>query len=166
MTFLQPDSSTCVPTTFAYLAYLQCKLDYELLLPKLLITCSSRYNLPQNGMSFQELEGVVKELGFEVNVTSTKPSQPLYLVGVQSLPLCKYVPSQVITESEADGSLVITKTLFKYPAGHAVCVKEEGEKAVVYDSFLGTERVLALSEVLTSLEDKPEFLEITHCAVI
>lgn len=163
MKYCQPDPNSCVPTTFAYLAYKQFGLDFARLLEKLLAVCTTKFDFQKDGMSFLQLKQVVEDMGFGIEVCTSKPNQKSYMVGVRCLPIVKHKKNMLIEQSLASGSLKISSSHFLYPDGHAVAIFEQNPTQVqVFDSFMGVERTLSLNEILLSLEGKPEFLVIVN----
>jgi|GEM_PF-3401667 len=161
MKYYQPDPNSCVPTTFAYLTHKQFGLDFSILLEKLLTFCKAKFDLEKDGMSFLQLKQVVEAMDFNVEVCANKPNQKYYMAGVKCLPIIQYENSLLINQSLSSGSLKISDSHFLYPEGHAVAIFEQNQTQVrLFDSFMGVERLLSLSELLLSLEDKPEFLTV------
>jgi len=158
MIFTQPDSSSCVPTSFAYLVHKEFGLDFDEIFKEVFSASKAMFDLENNGMSFSQLCDIVEPLGFRTSVHSEKPQSAQYLAGVERLSKVPYIENSIMTQSIKDGSLEITDTEFVYPEGHAIAVFEGGKLAKVFDSFLGLERDVPLVEILENLEKGPEFL--------
>lgn len=162
ISFLQPDSNTCVPTSFAYLVYKLKNVDFQSLLTKIVNLCYEKYDLEKNGMEFDQLQSIVSSLGYSTTITQHKPKAVAYLTGITKLPICKFTHSQLIKTAITEGALKLDAKFFIYPHGHAISVFEKnGEVAQVYDSFLGKEREIALSELRKYLESPPSFLSLS-----
>ncbi|PIY80610.1 MAG: hypothetical protein COY80_02045 [Candidatus Pacebacteria bacterium CG_4_10_14_0_8_um_filter_42_14] len=164
MTFIQPDSSSCVPTSFAYLVHKQFGLNFHEVLGKVLSASHAKFDLKANGMNFLQLREIIEPLGFSALVHSQKPDSTQYLVGVDRLPKVPYVENSIMQDSIKDGSLEITETHFVYPEGHAVAVFEEGGSTMVFDSFTGLERTAPMTDIMANLEKQPEFLVVESYA--
>lgn len=159
--FLQPDSNTCVPTSFAYLVYKLKNVDFQSLLTKIIDLCYKRYDLEKNGLEFDQLQPIVSQLGYSTTITHHKPKVVAYLTGVTKLPICKFAPSELIKIAIKDGALKLDAKFFIYPYGHAIAVFKKSEnKATIFDSFLGIEREISFNQLNKYLEKPPSYLQL------
>lgn len=156
--FVQPNSYSCVPTAFAYLAYKQLGADFKKTLQQILDLSEKHCDLKRDGMEFDQLQEVVQELGYEAQLSRTKPNVGMYLVGVRVLPkTIKYDP-EIVEESIREGSLQLSDTEYVFPFGHAIVIMETEDDLKIFDSFAGTECFLAKDVLLKSLEENASYL--------
>lgn len=160
--FTQPDTSTCVPTSLAYLLYKEKGLDFKKTV-KTIVNKSYEIvtDLKENGMEFDQLGDVARSLGIATNLTEIKPGSHGYLTQVTKLPKHEYSETELTRHAKKEDSLREGQSHFEYPYGHAIVVFEkENGQATIYDSFFGTETSISMSELDQYLEQPPTYLSL------
>jgi hypothetical protein len=158
--FIQPDPYTCVPTSFAYLLYKKYDVNFKEILAILIKECYTKYtDIAENGMEFEQIQEIGDTLGFPSWISDKKPVSSAYLTGVTRLPMCNFKYNEFIKEAIKEGSLTIEEKYFVYPFGHALAVFEkDNSTAAIFDSLLGIEMNISLSELKEYLETPTQYL--------
>lgn len=150
--FIQPNSYSCVPTSFAYLVYRQLGEDFKSVLKRILDLSEERFDIKKNGMEFDQLQQAAQELGYETQLSQAKPNSQIYLVGVASLPKNINYDPEIMHESMREGSVQLSDKEYVFPFGHAIVVMESSDNLKIFDSFAGTEYFLPKDVLQKSLE--------------